>query len=182
MPNWCSNHVIVEGVKGEVERFLRLASDGVSGGFSFDNVIPLPDDNDMSSVEQFKTTYELWGVKWDVDCDDSTFVLGEALDGGVEGNSVFEMFYETPWGPAENFWINVCGLFPSFQVTQQFFEEGNGFIGQTYARNGFIERVNEHLTDKHYVTAGAVFDDDGYVDYDASDDFSLWNVFPLTSE
>ena len=79
MPNWCSNHVIVEGERDEVDRFLKMASQSVNGEetvFSFNNVVPIKDE-DLDGLDWLQVHYDFWGTKWDVDCNDVTFFLGE---------------------------------------------------------------------------------------------------------
>ena len=184
MPNWCSNHVIVEGKKATIENLLETARDKTindSFYFSFNNVLPMP-SNLKQGLDHNDWCYYKWGTKWDINNENNDFKFIEPVAGGVEGNYVFEMFYETAWSPALAFWYNVSQIFPDLQITQEFFEEGSAFIGQTYYSSDFIESVSQPLDTRYYVMAGAEVDENGYVDWDIDQEYDLWKCFPLDAE
>lgn len=184
MPNWCSNHVIVEGSKDEVLALLDIASAGYDEDnnknvFSFNNILPTPEEvlrDDNNGWHSWRINN--WGTKWDV--EQSNDIMSGLVDGGVEGNMVFELYYETAWSPAVAFWGNVAKKFPSLKVTNEFFEEGNSFIGQVFISDGqVVEDISRDIQPRDYVEAGAVLDEDDDVDWESSEDFSMWSLFPL---
>lgn len=181
MPNWCSNHVVVEGSEEEVLSLLALASsgqdeDGFENVFSFENLFPTPSDL-LEDDGWYMWRVNSWGTKWDL--NQPHVKLEGPEKGGVEGCLVFQLFYETAWSPPLAFWSHVAKKYSTLKITQEFFEEGNCFIGQTFL-NGEESTVDEYvLTDEMYFKAGAVFDDEGDIDWDNSAEFDMWKVFPL---
>lgn len=185
MPNWCSNHIIVEGEKSEILNLIDIASSGSDENnnknfFSFENVVPTPKEL-LEGDGWHSWRIENWGTKWDLHQDEKMFSNLE--QGGVEGNMVFHLKYETAWSPAISFWMQVSDKFKSLQITNEFFEEGNDFIGQVYIVEGnIVDEVSRAFTKKDYILAGAVLDDEGWVDWDATDNLDLWSLFPLDSD
>lgn len=184
MPNWCSNHVIVEGPEENILNLISSASQGVDENginnvFSFENIIPTP-ENELNGEGWYSWRLANWGTKWDL--NQSLIEFKEPVEGGATGCLVFEMFYDTAWSPASHFWSNVCKQFPNLKITEEFFEEGCEFLGQTYYSADFVEKIDVMLDTKMYVKAGAVLNDEGYVDWDIDQDYNLWSCFPLGND
>ena len=182
MPNWCNNHVIIEGSIDEVTALLDLASkgtddDGVQNIFSFENVYPTPKTDNVNSFLGWHV--DNWGTKWDLLQSTYGVKVSTPEPGGVEGCLVFEMHYETAWSPAVGFWLKVSELYPTLQITQQYFEEGMGFIGEVYVNSEELNESHSSLTNSHYIEAGAIFDSEGDIDWDATEEFDMWKVFPI---
>lgn len=186
MPNWCNNHVIIEGKKDEILELIDIASkgnneDNVKNVFSFDNVFPTPEEALKDNNDGwYQWRINNWGTKWDI--EQHADMLSDVESGGVDGNMVFELYYETAWSPAVAFWENVAKKFSSLKVTNEFFEEGNCFIGYAFICEGqIIEDVSRAIHPRDYIEAGAVLDEDNDVDWEASEDFDMWKLFPIES-
>lgn len=188
MPNWSTSEVTIRGDVSDLEDILsRCSSDGKP--FSFENFVPTPAGlngevsfSDLVDALQencdtfeFKDWYSwriaFWGTKWDL--DDSTII-----DDSLIHNGVLKVEYNSAWSPPVSFWKNFSKLYPNVTIVEQYYELGAGFIGEAVIHNGLVNDRCEDITDEIMSRAGAIFDEEGYVDWEISEvDFS--SVFPL---
>jgi hypothetical protein len=117
-----------------------------------------------------------WGTKWDLNPE--TTQLNEMVVN--DDNASFSISYDTAWSPVNDFWIKVSEMFPNVRIDNRFFEEGCNFIGQTIIEGGetLADECGE-ITAEDYTKAGAVLDNEGNINWDESDDYDLWSLFPL---
>lgn len=117
-----------------------------------------------------------WGTKWDLNPE--TTHLNEMVVN--DDNASFSISYDTAWSPVNDFWIKVSEMFPKVRIDNRFFEEGCNFIGQTIIEGGetLADECGE-ITAEDYTKAGAVLDEEGNINWDESDDYDLWSLFPL---
>lgn len=187
MPNWCSNEVSISG-KPEVIKQIAEIIQKNPNGFEMNDFVPMPEhlrdttsgagsDKFMSALEgdtsiEYDNWYDWslanWGTKWDA-CD----VYYSVHPSG----SFISISYNTAWSPNNSFWTKFSELYP-VSIEHRYLEEGMCFIGETEYQDGNEDDYCVEISDEMYREAGAVFDSEGYVDWDKSD-FNLFDVFPL---
>ena len=166
--------------------------------FSLNGLVPMPshlintkatlgkDDGEFAKAIAGDKTYEYsdwyhwrlanWGTKWDLNPD--SMFLSEMIVN--DDNASFSISYDTAWSPICDFWLKVSEMFPNVRIDNRYFEEGCNFIGQAIFEGGeaLADECGE-ITAEDYVKAGAVLDEEGNINWDESDDYDLWSLFPL---
>lgn len=191
MPNWSSSKVTIQGNVSELESILEQCV-SEEKPFSFEKFIPTPEGLDgegsfndlIASMQADPETFEFkdwyswriafWGTKWDL--DENTIVDVSKL-----GDGVLQIEYYSAWSPALNFWKNFSKLYPSVTIVDRYFELGAGFIGEAVIHNGMMNDECQNVTDDIMARAGAVFDEDGEVDWEACE-VDMFSVFPLNAK
>jgi len=90
MPNWCSNHIRIEGPKEEIDRIWNILEDDKVDEGLLTALAPLDGEWDYNSA------IDHWGTKWDVKEHGITQEEYE-YQGSVRG--VLEGYFESAWGP-----------------------------------------------------------------------------------
>jgi hypothetical protein len=99
MPDWVNTEIIVEGNRKDLEFFMNeVSEDDLSkkenSAFSFDKIIPMPDDvsawdKDGRGEDWYHWQNEHWGVKWGTNY---SFV--------TDRNKYLHYLFDNPWSPA----------------------------------------------------------------------------------
>ena len=75
-----------------------------------------------------------WGTKWGAyDSGEWNLKVDEAT-----GVMTAEIYYNTAWSPATEFFLNASKLFPSLMFEHKFSDEGGSFVGTESIENGEI--------------------------------------------
>lgn len=141
---------------------------------SFANAIKGDLDYDYDNAYDWHLAH--WGTKWDIDQD--TLGVTEITQGS-DGTYHFGLGFNTAWSPACQFWTTVSEKY-GVRVVNHYYEEGMNFIGTFEVDCG--EVLNDaclNISKKMYEIAGAVFDEEGEVDFSESD-IDLSVLFPIT--
>lgn len=191
MPNWNSSRTTITGPSEDLREIIDRAANG-DRIFSFEKFIPLPEylqngdlprnaDDLVNSLQgnrdhRYSSEYNwriaFWGTKWDLGEDTN-------LDDSQISKGKIVLEYETAWSPAVNFWVGLSELYPKITILDQYFEEGNSFIGEAVIHNGQLNDYSTDITSNMYLKAGAVLDEDDQIDWDETDEYDLFRVFPL---
>jgi hypothetical protein len=185
MPNWCENEVWITGNADELSELFAEASkphpvyEGSEHPIKFlmDNLVPMPEGYRDDS-RWYDWSIGNWSCKWDLSQEwDDTRVYY------TEGDSEGGLNYQTAWSPNRQFWITVSERFPSLEIDLRYVEEGMCFMGQEIIQNGQVieEIYYNDIPNEIYIEAGAVFGEDGEIDWDESN-LDFWRVFPLKKE
>jgi predicted RNA-binding protein len=173
MPNWCSNEISVSGSQEVIAEILAIVEKNPEG-FIMNDFVPMPKELEGTNAPQDKPNWydwniSNWGTKWDI-CDGRMSVH--------PSKAGFSLGYETAWSPNCEFWTKFSELYPTVSIRHYYVEEGMQFIGETDYENGFADDCCVDISDEMYSKAGAVFDSEGYIDWDKSE-VDLFVVFPL---
>jgi len=153
MPNWCLNSIRVEGPKADVEKFLEaVRGDERFPHFNFNGIIPMPEELinkqapnlDAELAAKFNEKYGAsdwyswavnnWGTKWNCTaCDDWD------IDDLKNGEIAASINVDTAWSPPTEFLINASKIYRSLIFSNEFYEEGNCYIGSHVILNGYFE-------------------------------------------
>ena len=87
MPNWCSNHIKIEGPKDKVEAIWSKATDESEEGL-LGALHPIGEWDYHKAIDQ-------WGTKWDVNMTDANLEISE------DGTTI-EGYFESAWSPPLN--------------------------------------------------------------------------------
>lgn len=156
MHNWCFNTINVSGPKIEVKKFLKVISSSKDNPqFDFNTIITIPEeikntqspnpDRDLvkkllikyGSEDWFDWVLKNWGTKWNPQVHDE-WVLTETAEGKLLDINIS---IDTAWSPPTEFFINVSKIYPALTFENEFYEEGNCFIGRHVIKNGeFLTR------------------------------------------
>ena len=144
MPNWCTNIFSITGLKEDLECFEVRAFDG---GFKFQNLCPMPEDEvtqkseskdsylrkfdlhmDSDTPEWYHWRIHNWGTKWD---------LGpESVYRVHEDPECLILEFDTAWSPPLQFVEKVCKMFPRLEFRLEYYELGNFFAGSSVFHDG----------------------------------------------
>ena len=122
MPNWCKNDVIVSGDEEDVTKFKNLmTNDGkdFEKGFSFNKIVPQPDNILLDSLKVYDWNIENWDTKWDAS---SVSVYFDEED-------YMEFSFLTAWSPPINVINKLKEMFPTLNVYGGYIGEGWEFAG-----------------------------------------------------
>lgn len=150
MPNWCYNSMTVIGNKRELSRFLKAVSvKDEHGECGLNHLVPLDPRTfatrthtwedaegkthtremkvyatmDDDGFDGYAHAMSVWGVKWgacavrvdqEITSADKAFLL--------------DIYYETPWGPAEGLVQNLAKQFPNLVFSVFSTEESDAFV------------------------------------------------------
>lgn len=192
MPNWSENNVEITGPTEDLKTF--LADFKSSGEYKMTNLHPVPShlsetETDFGSAEMMHSfagdvnyTYTNkhdwiianWGTKWD---------LNEVHESPIttfdDKTSSVTLSYLSAWSPNFQFYLNISRNYPTLTFVDNYFEEGNGFIGEATILNGKAVDKTADIETQMYVELGAITDEDGYVDWDNTPSIDLTKLFPL---
>ena len=117
MPNWCSNHIVIEGPTDKVEAVWSIANDPSNDGL-LEAMVPLGKWN------YDKATSE-WGTKWDINMTDANLELEQIND----TTSSIVGYFESAWGPPSEACFTYMQNNPDVDIHLSFYEPGNDFCG-----------------------------------------------------
>ena len=117
MPNWCSNHIVIEGPTDKVEAIWSKASDESDEGL-------------LSALHpigewEYHTAIDQWGTKWDINISDANLEISE--DG-----TIIEGYFESAWSPPLNAIMNYEMANPDVDIHCKYYEPANDFIGSNH--------------------------------------------------
>ena len=186
MPNWCDNEVVITGSPELITEIDNIISNN-ENGFEMSDFVPMPEHlvgtTSSGSTDKFvnalagDTTVEYdnwyewsianWGTKWEVsDCyrsnDTNAIILG----------------YNTAWAPNINFWAQFSEKYP-VEISHRYVEEGMSFIGEAKIKDGITDDYCVDIDDEIYKKAGVILEEDGTIDWEAGQDYNLFDAFPL---
>lgn len=180
MPNWCGNEVtIVFDEQSDYDKFITqmdiedttdhyLSSHSEDKGYGFfDRLVPTPQDK-LDDGGWYDWRVSNWGTKWNPNIQ--MFLTDD------EGLSI-QVVMDTAWAPPIEFFKTFTLLFPSAKVQLNYVEEGMQFCGRAYFEDGGVDDkyINEIPTEM-YVKAGATLNSEGDIDWDADQDYDLWEI------
>jgi hypothetical protein len=182
MPNWCYNHLLVEGLgaqrfweatKGKRAVYPSTEFDKKFHtqeeldyhekyhGFCFNALVPVPPEvlEKGYSDAGYQWQIDNWGTKWDV-YEDRAFDLFANEEGYIGVN------FDTAWSPPTYWMLKASQGFPDVTLALTFHEEGNNFCGKVVIQNGKV------LVDQQY---------NNLEDQDAYDEF-MFEEFGIERE
>lgn len=116
MPNWCSNHITINGPKDKVEAIWSKANDNTEEGL-LGAMVPIGE-------WEYHTALKTWGTKWDVSMSDSNLDFFKDKD-----SAVIEGFFESAWSPPLGAVQEYLDNNPDVDIHIKFYEPANDFIG-----------------------------------------------------
>jgi len=158
MPNWCFNTINVSGPRHEVKKFLKaVSSNQENRHLDFNGVVPMPEEirdtnspnlnEELSKIlikkygseDWYSWTLKNWGTKWNPECLDG---WDETFS---EENKTLDITIncQTAWSPPTEFLINASKIYPALVFSNDFYEEGNCFVGQYEIKYGEFLIKNE---------------------------------------
>jgi len=117
MPNWCSNHIKIEGPKEKVEAIWSKATDDSEEGL-LGALHPIGKWDYHKAVEE-------WGTKWDISMIDANLEISE--DG-----TIIEGYFESAWSPPLNAIMHYEMANPDVDIHCKYYEPANDFVGSNY--------------------------------------------------
>jgi len=147
MPNWCGNTTIVSGPRKDVDAFMELAekvpgevneeldTDKNPGILCMHNFFSIPKgyfkgDDRAYNDRGYSWENESFGCKWGA-CDPSKDIMKD-----TKKEKIVNYTYDTPWGPAEEFFEHVSKLYPTLNFKTEYEESGMGFAGRFEYKDG----------------------------------------------
>lgn len=129
MPNWCTNHITIEGEPRIIKMFEKLLREKPNA--VFENLIGrdenvLQEDYDNGGWYSHNTSR--FGTKWDIDFNEHQFEFREG---------VMEIHCETAWSPPTEFIQHLSEMYGVY-CTMDYEEPGMDFAGRVVAENGDI--------------------------------------------
>jgi len=142
MPNLCINKLIIKGDSAVIEKFIEDNSgdgsdDRFLGDLDFRKLVPEPDNIDaLPHDEQNKWYEDNWGVNY----VDDTY-------GWIKEEGLASLIFFTPWGCPVAWLENVAKVYPSLEVTNFFYDEGNEFYARLFnmKEDLYIEDLSKQL-------------------------------------
>jgi hypothetical protein len=173
MPNWCTNEVDILGSREVIAEIAEIVKANPQGIFQMNDFIPMPEELRETTAPRDKPNWydwsiSNWGTKWD---------LGDETQMTLEAEKI-GLGFDTAWSPNCDFWTAFSEKYPSLRISHKYYEEGMCFIGEAFYEGGAFFDNCQDLTTEMYVKAGAVLDEEGYVDWDQSD-INIFDIFPL---
>ena len=170
MPNWCNQHLTVQGDKEALRRFVAdAAQEDIEGNKSIglNHFVPCPQalvdtmegsygdqDKQNELIEKqnenkinygFATWYDwanvVWGTKWGA-CDVQVNSRIKSVSYGDQKQGEIEISFQSAWSPASGLIAGISMLYPTLIFAMWFDEESNAFAGWQIFKNGVI--VAEH--------------------------------------
>ena len=117
MPNWCSNHIKIEGPKDKVEAIWSKATDDSEDGL-LGALHPIGEWDYHTAIDQ-------WGTKWDVNMTDANLEISE------DGTTI-EGYFESAWSPPILAIDNYLENNDDVTIHCKYYEPANDFIGSNY--------------------------------------------------
>jgi hypothetical protein len=120
MPNWCNNHIVIEGPTDKVEAIWSKASDESEEGL-LGALHPIGEWDYHKAVDE-------WGTKWDVSLSDSNLEL-EMIN---ESTSAIVGYFESAWSPPLNAIMHYEEANPDVDIHCMYYEPANDFVGSNH--------------------------------------------------
>ena len=117
MPNWCSNHIVIEGPTEKVEAIWSKATDTSNDGL-LEAMVPL-------GKWDYSEAVNTWGTKWDISLSDANLDI-ENINSTT---SAIVGFCESAWGPPDEACLTYMRNNPDVSIKLMFCEGGNDFCG-----------------------------------------------------
>ena len=117
MPNWCSNHIIIEGPKDKVGAIWSKATDESDDGL-LGALHPIGEWNYHTAIDQ-------WGTKWDINMTDANLEISE------DGTTI-EGYFESAWSPPLTAIMHYEMANPDVEIHCKYYEPANDFIGSNH--------------------------------------------------
>jgi hypothetical protein len=77
-----------------------------------------------------------------------------------------------------NFWAKFSEV-RSVEITHRYYEEGMSFIGEATIKDGIVDDYCVDIDEDIYKQAGVILEEDGTVNWELGQDYSLADAFPL---
>ena len=168
MPNWCNNVLDIEFKKEQdYVDFRRRFEEDTTDRF-FERFVEAP--RDLAPDQRYDWNVENYGTKWDVPIQE----IGTAID--ITAPSI-RLAFDTAWSPPSGFLKSLSALYPTAIMLLSYVEEGMAYMGKYEAEGGKITLdIYQNIEPVDYAEAGAVMTEDGYVDWELTDDYDLMEI------
>ena len=167
MPNWCSQHLTVQGDHRETKRFVKEAKGVNAKGkfFALNSFVPCPQelvdtmegsygneekqkeliDKQNQNIKNygFATWYDwansVWGTKWGA-CDVELISQRVVKDQTkiTDKHGVLKIQFQSAWSPASGLITGISMLFPTLLFAMWFTEESQAYAGWQVFKNGEV--------------------------------------------
>ena len=127
MPNWVRNKVLISGTKKDLDDLLKKC-ETYTNCFSFEGIIPMPDDVD----DWYHWSIEHWGTKWDTE-DADVYRMDK------ENASIV---FETAWSAPIPVYEAIHKRYPNMCIDVEYADEDLGSNCGTW-QNGFLWTPSE---------------------------------------
>ena len=164
MPNWCDNRLTIRGKKKDILAFRKQIEDSAvknpnKRACLFQTFMPTPKemlDTISPNTDKEKAKYLIekygsadwydwqiqnWGIKWG--CNDLDWEDDKPFKTTEEGVYQISVHYNTPWGPGEECLKAIFEAKENLSFFLFYEEEGMGFAGNLFVKNGITERQEE---------------------------------------
>lgn len=134
MPNWCYSSVIVDGPEDDLARLaLTIAPDHEDCDLTV--LFPTPEETGVDTEEGRLWRLANWGTKWvpevtEYEADFEHLAFGPRI----------EMKYTTAYTPATGLLRKISELFPTLEITNEYYGESWAFVGSEIFRGGRVYR------------------------------------------
>ena len=128
LKSYSSPAKIVSQSKLDEEKKLGIESDGITQ-YTSDHLYSLYGANNWYNWALLN-----WGTKWGAYSSGEWYLKVDEATGVMTA----EIYYNTAWSPATEFFLNASKLFPSLMFEHKFSDEGGSFVGTESIENGEI--------------------------------------------
>lgn len=108
MPNWCDNHVRIEGPVDKIYNMVKACEDEEL----LEYMVPVEGTN-MDRVNA-------WGTKWDI---------SEPSIHHIVEDGVIDLYFQTAWGPPSEAFMTYLDENEDIDIEWCYYEGGNAFLG-----------------------------------------------------
>lgn len=123
-----------------INEFLKSHTVEEEFKFSFNTLIPVPDDYENENEKYVNWCVEHWGTKWDIDSSDYYIEKDSVTVTGL-----------TAWSPPAEWCKTVAKQFPKLQIELLYYEPGMAFYGRSVYSGDSIDDESYEITDDDYV-------------------------------
>lgn len=157
MPNWCTNELQVTGDIDAMDKWRSalVENETFEPILVFNKLIPMPKEYEEGE-KWYNWRIEHWGVKWDIDGDDS-----QPYDFS-ETHAHYN--FQTPWGPPVELFENITNDFPGITFELAYYEEGMQFAGLIKWKDGEVIHDESHRDRDFAQFVADYFGDDYYLE------------------
>lgn len=123
MPNWCSNHIRLEGPVEEIDRIWDILEDTDNDDGLLTALAPLEGEWEYNSAIDY------WGTKWDVK---EHGLSQEVYEYNGQKRGILEGYFESAWGPptdAVDKWLERSD---DHEAEILWYEPANDFCGASF--------------------------------------------------
>ena len=128
MPNWCENKLEIQGDFEKLKEFcskhIRFNKESNNDDFSFETVVPTPDNFDDPKFDWYSWCCDNWGTKWDA-AEASVSELHRCSSGYSE----LSIYFDTAWSPPIPIVDKLVSDYPDLYFKLSFYEPGMFFAG-----------------------------------------------------